>query len=222
VDNVAKSEIIKNITKQSCLKKFKVDNFSKTKRFKILSGKQNHLILLQKIPDGYSFINKTNHSFVLKHNYCGGEFEIKRDHYRSRKSLSMTVCTICSPIGKNWSNGEKELSNYIRLIYGGKIIENDRILLKPKELDIYLPEIGLAFEFNGTYSHADPRKYKSNSKIHYKIAKDIWAKDILKANLCKAKGVDLITIWELDWVHDNETVLETVKNTIINKYDKVA
>ena len=43
---------------------------------------------------------------------------------------------------------EKEILNFISSIYAGEIIENDRELISPLELDIVIPEFKLAIEFN--------------------------------------------------------------------------
>jgi hypothetical protein len=76
-------------------------------------------------------------------------------------------CLKCYPL-YNFSNNtisirEKEVVLYIKSIYSGTIIENDRTLMVPNrkfnnwklnhELDIVLPDLKLAFEFNGTYWH---------------------------------------------------------------------
>jgi hypothetical protein len=44
--------------------------------------------------------------------------------------------------------------DFIKSIYNGKIITNNRKILKGKELDIYLPDEKLAIEFDGIYWHS--------------------------------------------------------------------
>ena len=65
---------------------------------------------------------------------------------------------ICSAKGRacflqTYSKGEKELCQYIKSLYSGEILENTRKFIGGKELDIYLPELKLAFEYNGEYWH---------------------------------------------------------------------
>lgn len=51
------------------------------------------------------------------------------------------------------SNKEKELSDFCKQFYPN-LIENDRELIAPYELDIVIPELHLAIEFNGVYWHS--------------------------------------------------------------------
>ena len=39
-----------------------------------------------------------------------------------------------------------EVKEYVKLIYSGEIINNSRKVISPYELDIYLPELKLAFD----------------------------------------------------------------------------
>lgn len=85
------------------------------------------------------------------------------------------------------SKKEKELVNYVKSIYKGKIIENDRKVIYPLELDIYIPDKQIAIEFNGIYWHSDKVIHK---KYHLE-----------KSKLCEKKGIRLIHIyeWEIDF-----------------------
>ena len=56
-------------------------------------------------------------------------------------------CTHCFPIKSNKSFIEKELIDFCKEYYPN-LIENDRTLISPKELDIVIPELKLAIEFN--------------------------------------------------------------------------
>ena len=52
------------------------------------------------------------------------------------------------------SYSEKELSDFVKSL-GVEIIENDRNIISPKELDIYIPSKKLAIEFDGLYYHSE-------------------------------------------------------------------
>ena len=56
-------------------------------------------------------------------------------------------CLNCYPLNKPISNLEKELVEFCKQYYPN-LKENDKSLIKPKELDIVIPELKLAIEFN--------------------------------------------------------------------------
>lgn len=99
---------------------------------------------------------------------------------------------------------EKDLVDFIRSIYDGEIVENTRSIIhndktdRGLELDIYLPEKKLAFEFNGTYWHSTqaniPKRYHLN-----------------KSMLCEKEGIRLIHIYEDEWVTKREKIEQLIK-----------
>jgi len=79
---------------------------------------------------------------------------------------------------------------------------NDRKILNGKEIDIYIPELKLGFEFNGLYWHSELYK---DRLYHLNKSKD-----------CLNVGIDLFHIWEDDWIYKQDIV----KSMIINKLGK--
>ena len=79
----------------------------------------------------------------------GHEYTVTWDNWSNKSSR----CPKCSLFGI--SKAESELVKYIESLYTGKIINNDRTLLNPKELDIVLPELGIALEYCGLYWHSE-------------------------------------------------------------------
>lgn len=76
-------------------------------------------------------------------------FEISIQNFYLRNLVKTESCTICNPIGSHSSSGyEKQLSEFIKDNYPN-IITNTKRIISPLELDIYIPELNLAFEFNG-------------------------------------------------------------------------
>lgn len=149
-------------------------------------------------------------------NKCNSDYEINLKTLRARQLYNIELCTICNPLKKQYSNGEKELYNYIKSIYSGIIIENERSILNGKEIDIYLPDLKLGFEFDGTYWHADPRFYTANEIIKTKhcTAAEIWKKDYEKNLLAEKLNIKLIRIPEYDWLNNQDNVKNTIKNLI--------
>lgn len=91
------------------------------------------------------------------------------------------VCTSCYPISENVSIKEREISDYVKSL-GYEVINNNRTFLNGKEVDIYIPSINVAIEYNGLYYHNI-----SNTEKYYQFNKCLE---------CFKQGICLITIWE--------------------------
>ena len=132
-----------------------------------------------------------------------------------RLKWNIDLCSNCIPKA-GISNLEKNMVNYIKDIYSGKIIENDKNVIKPKELDIVLPELKLAFEFDGKYWHMDSRIFDETvyNSVKGKTAKEIWEYDNQKIKLCEDVGYKLFRIKEIDWVNDNINIKKIIKDII--------
>lgn len=126
-------------------------------------------------------------------------------------NLGYGKCPKCYPVDNSSSKAEKEIKRFIKSQFDEKtqIWYNYKHLIKNEngrqlELDIYIPTLNLAFEYNGLYWHSD--KIKSDPvNIH-----------ILKTNLCKEKNVRLIHIFEDEWLYKKDIV----KNKILNLIGK--
>ena len=121
---------------------------------------------------------------------------------------------MCSP--KNLSKPEKEFAEYVASIYNGNILRNDRNYLSGNELDIILPDLKIAFEFDGIFWHMDSRFYKPNdvNPKTLRTAQDIWNFDADKIKRCANIGLTLYRIKEYDWITDQELIKENVKKLL--------
>ena len=120
------------------------------------------------------------------------------------------------------SEKEKEVYKFIKSIYHNKIIRNSRKMLSGKEIDIYLPDLKLGFEFDGTYFHADPRFYKETDLILNRPALEVWNNDRNKELLCESKGIKLIRIKEYDWNKHNRKEKYRIKKEIENRKNELS
>ena len=102
--------------------------------------------------------------------------------------------------GKIKSKVEQEIYEYIKSIYSGSIIQNSRKIIDGYELDLYLPDLLIAIEYNGIYWHSIKHKAKS---YHYN-----------KSIACKNKNIRLIHIYEHESIQD---IKELLYNIISNK-----
>jgi hypothetical protein len=145
--------------------------------------------------------NETDNVIKLHCLNCLDDFEINRQYLKIRCDLNKEICLNCNPILSGKSNMEIELYNFIRLYYIGDIISNSKNIIS-SELDIYLPDLQIGFEFNGLYWHSEVYKDKN---YHLNKTKE-----------CQSKGIQLIHIWEDDWVYKQDIV----KSMILNKLEK--
>jgi len=132
----------------------------KTKISKENSLYESVLLKIDNINIDLIDINYENRKIKFKCNDCQSEFKIHREHLQIRHKQETIICTNCNPLKKHISGQEVSLFNFINEIYNDEIIRSDRKLLNGKELDIYLPDINLAFEFNGLYWHSELNKDK--------------------------------------------------------------
>ena len=114
----------------------------------------------------------------------------------SHSHLKGIGCPKCKSI---ISKPEIEVQDFIKSL-GFKIITNSRKILNGKELDIYIPELNKAIEFNGTYWHY--------SKKHF-----VQGKHANKSKLCKSKNINLLHLREDLWKKDKEKMKK-----VINKF----
>ena len=111
--------------------------------------------------------------------------------------------TNCPSCGASVSKPEIKLKDFIRSFYKGEIITNSKNIIPPMELDIYVPSLNLAIEFNGGYWHSEKFKDKN---YHLR-----------KYNLCKEKDIRLVSIWEWEILKDKDKIENFIKNLITEK-----
>lgn len=106
--------------------------------------------------------------------------ELKVSHPTVRDA--MIVMGITPRRTMHTSKVEKMVLDFIQQVYSGPVIENDRRVIAPQELDILLPEKRIAIEVCGMYWHSE--KFKPNS-YHYD-----------KMVAAEQAGYRLVTVYE--------------------------
>ena len=217
VNYPTQSELIMLKIINSNLEKYGVEYYMSTEDFKIKSKKTN----LEKYGSEYPLkseivrVNKVNCKDINYINYVGDnislykcsnghEFTISSDNYHSRIKNNTQLCTFCNAIGDSKSIKEKELFDYIQSIYNNKIVPSYRDGL---EIDIYLPDLKIGFEFNGLYWHSEEYKDK---KYH-----------INKTNYFNEKGIRIIHIWEDDWDFKKDIIKSQIRNWLNLNTEKI-
>jgi hypothetical protein len=90
---------------------------------------------------------------------------------------------------------EEEIMEFIESILpdNTNIIKKDRSVLQPKELDIYIPDMNIAIEFNGLYWHST----RFLTDINYHKNKTVQ---------CREQNIQLIHIFEDEWINKRNIV----------------
>lgn len=98
------------------------------------------------------------------------------------------------------SFAEIKLTEFIASLVSIK--SNDRVVIYPFELDIYVPDKKIAIEYCGLYWHSDAHKNNNYHKNKY--------------DMCKEKGIRLIQIFEDEWL-ENENMIKSKLLYILHK-----
>lgn len=128
--------------------------------------------------------------YTFKHNKCGRTFK------RTLHDPLNIRCVHCYPKSK----GENFISN---LLSGIEVIQGDRSLIAPQELDFHLPLKKVAIEYNGRYWHNElivPKEYHKE-----------------KTEKCLEKGVNLYHFWE----GQDTKIIESRINQILGKSERI-
>lgn len=132
---------------------------------------------------------------------CGGGY--RRAVRAQCKSIGDLVCPDCFSKTRRRSTGEKQLADWLRANCKHTVVDDDHSLLGKREIDCYVPGLSLGFEYNGTYWHSTARSAAGREKVEAGLADK--SKHALKWMDCRAKGVDLIYVWECDWIDSGGT-----------------
>ena len=144
--------------------------------------------------------NNTQYEFECKQ--CGKHFMSLHKNGLHKK------CPHCFPKIEGTSILEKQISDFIlQSINPLDVILNTRSIIYPQELDIYIPKKKLAIEFDGLYWHSEEEK--PDKSYHLNKTLD-----------CEKQGIQLIHIFENEWLTKQEIVKSRLKN-LLGVYDKI-
>lgn len=121
--------------------------------------------------------------------------------------LERTDCSDC--VTRYISTMEQEVFEVIEFTDRSiEIIHNDRCIIGPKELDLFMPRYQFAIECNPTISH--------NSSIHfydqdYSLSPSYHK---MKTDLCEDKGIFLFHIFGYEWAHKRPIIESMIRNIL--------
>lgn len=207
VSNFMKTADYKEKTKKTCLAKYGVEHPSQSRRYKISHSKNMFKKFLE-----HERFNNFEPAFSLEE-YDGVTKKFNKRYPFKCKRCSETsiyfiddgrspVCGNCDKEGMSFF--QKEVLDFVRSLTEKEtpIVIEDRTVLYPKELDIYIPDKKLAIECNGLYWHSECIGGKN--KVYH----------LNKMKRCLLKEITLIQIFEDEWKFKKEIVKSILKNLI--------
>lgn len=229
VENPYQSDEIKTKIRKTNLDRYGKESYTQTQEYKtkvkyINRSKSEETRLLTLKKKRYAQLQSNEfakplfslNEFLSEENYndkhwkwqclrCGKVFEDSLDNNTYRDYRTYVRCPHCLPILSGTSNAENELVEFVKSL-GVDVVENDRTLIAPKEIDILIPSKKLAIEYDGLFWHSTFKTI--DPKLH-----------LNKTLRCKEKGYQLIHIFEDEWLYKGDIVKSRLKN-LLGIYDK--
>jgi very-short-patch-repair endonuclease len=101
-----------------------------------------------------------------------------------------------------WCKLQGKLFDDIVSLYREEVIFNEKSVITPKVIDIYIPNKKIAIELNGIYWHSESpgenRKYNHRNRLE----------------LCNDKGVSLIQVTDMEYKEQRELVLDLIRSRL--------
>ena len=154
---------------------------------------------LNKVFDGlydYSLFTKYENSRMQIPIICPkhGIFHQSLDNHLQGHGCPKCACVESKP--------ETEIYEYIcNLVGKDYVMKRNREILDGKELDIYIPKLKIAIEYNGLRWHSE----EFNKDKNYHLNKLIE---------CNKNGIRLIQIFEDEWIEHRDVVLKKIKHIL--------
>lgn len=213
--------------KETCLKRYGVDKYQKTEEYKkkqsellknkdwTIRNKKNN----EKLKDKYNNICENDNleliefrnrfDSTVKCKRCGNTFDVHVLGYLTEKT-NVHLCRHCYP-NVNCTSETQPLKFVEDILIENNIryIKNDRTIIKPFEIDLFIPSLMAGFEINGNYWHSELCGGKDK---YYHINKTKKAFE---------KGIKLIQIFEDEIVNKSEIVESRIKNILKINNNKI-
>lgn len=184
--------------------KYGVDHYSKSEQY-ITERKNKRIqywreIIKDSVVTDVELGNTSNPNerISVTCNECGRDSVVPHETAKWRLRNYSRVCRDCIGITDSVSGLETEVFDFVTEVYSGDVIRNDRGTIFPYELDMLLPELGIAIEFNGLYWHSVA---SGKDKNYHRM----------KHDMCKRSGISLIQIFEDEWLYKKDIVKSIIK-----------
>ena len=204
-------------SKKTCLQKYGVQHPMKNNKIKNnvvqKRKKERFQKIVQRIKDYVipmfnveQYKGVRNFSHRWKCVKCGNEWEqFLHSSVVDGTQKCIPRCLVCYPYvdGIHESYTQKQVIAFVKTIENN-LEEHVKDIIKPYELDIYIPQKNIAIQFDGIFWHSDQKK---PNDYH-----------LMKTQMCKEKGIQLIHIFQDQWLYKQQIVKDRIKN-VLGVYD---
>ena len=144
---------------------------------------------------------------LVRHSACGTEWRCAPGNF-----IKGTRCPTCARTGRA-SDGQRRLADFVRSL-GVSVEENVSGLdpmLPRTEVDIFLPEHGVAIEFDGVWWHAE-----GPSRDHAGRSRPSAQPDAIVARLerLRARGIYLLRVFSDEWIHERAMIETAIRAAV--------
>ena len=207
----------RSVTLENCIKRHGKEQG--TKIFKDYCDKQSYIgckeeYFIEKFGEEqgklkYEEVNKQKvlslPNFIRKYGKDVGNIKYK-EYYNKRSNIHSIISLELFDsldIDESWYGSKNDGEYFV-------IMENDRMYL----LDYYVPSKNKAIEFHGDYWHGNPKTYKETDVIALGsiTAGDKWKQDAERISMIESTGIEVLVIWESDYLKDKEGTLEKCRS----------
>jgi hypothetical protein len=197
-----------NKASKTVKEKYGVDNISQLDSNKKKMSELQKNLFWEKISLGNRLQNKAKPLFTID--------ELKKSEYKTKYKFQCNTCLVlfsdhlnCGHVPRcpncypsSITKPHREILDFIKSIYSEEIQINNRNVLNGFELDIYIPKLKLAIEYNGLYWHGEVSGGKER-KYH-----------LTKTIKCEEKDIQLIHIFEDEWFDKQDIIKSKLKHLL--------
>lgn len=142
---------------------------------------------------------------------CCTDFSFTKQYFHLSK-ITDTICPTCHPRTQTKSGQELELYAFIKDLRLDAV-SGYRSHYHSKEIDVYIPDLKIGFEYNGLYWHSESvlmHNNRSPRADHEKLLE------------FQAQGMRLIQIFEDEWVNQPHVVKSRIANILGKTAKKIS
>ena len=197
-------------------KKHSPETIEKLKKLLSQYNEKKQIASWEKICQSVQTANLTvlathGNSLSLQCQTCQTQFSYTKQYFNTAK-FHEDLCPKCHPYVYNkTSAGQQELFDYVVALRPDAVL-NHRPNYHDPEIDIFIPELKLGFEFNGLYWHSETVLLSNNKSPR---------RDYEKQQYFAQQGLQLIQIYEDEWQHKQDIIKSRISNILRQTNNKI-